>query len=336
VVCFLTLLAARARFWPALAVVTAVTLFLRVFTWDCSMLPRIAGTFPERWHEFAVGLAVYWRLSRPTTPGIRRGLELGLALLLLVGLGTGLVSTVGAAGFGLLLIVCHRWDSLIPDLRWLDPLRACGRISYSVYLVHLPVVMIVNTGMHELGLSGFWPRLLAMIPAGIVASVAVGWIFHRIVEHHFLDLPTLRPVVDVFQASRRAFNTATAALIVKPAIERVPALGVSALIAVSLTAGSSWIATDGLRTDFWSPATRLADTMTRPQASVPRHGEHKESSRATVAFNWVERAYHDSEAAAWERLSPRDQRAGRRHAGGFPRHRYPLFRDRTSPSGRSS
>jgi peptidoglycan/LPS O-acetylase OafA/YrhL len=188
-VCFLTLLLFPRRFERALMGITAVILAFRVFVWDAGALHRIAGTFPELWHEFAVGWLVYIWMGRSAAPAVRRGLELGLIALLIVALRTGLVSTAGAAGFGLLLIVLHRWDDRLPGLRWLDPVRACGRRSYSIYLVHLPTVMVVNAWLQARGWEGFWPRALVMIPASVSAAVAVGWVFHRVVERHFLDLP---------------------------------------------------------------------------------------------------------------------------------------------------
>jgi hypothetical protein len=174
-----------------------------LLAYDAGASHRIAGTFPLYWHEFFVGLVVYWRLSRPTTPGARRGLEFGLIALLIVALRNGLVSTVAAAGFGLLLIAMHRWDGRIADLRWLDPLRACGRRSYSLYLVHLPVVMVLNCWLRDRGLEGFWPRALVMVPASSLASVAAAWVFHRVIERHFLDLPDVRlALAGLLQAAR--------------------------------------------------------------------------------------------------------------------------------------
>lgn len=188
--CFLMLVLFPARFERAMMWATAAIVGFRVFAWDAGALHRIAGTFPMLWHEFAIGLVVYLRLGRPTTPGVRRGLEFGLVALLGIALGAGLTSTAGAAGFGLLLIAMHRWDGSIRDLRWLEPLRACGRRSYSIYLAHLPTAMILNAWLQARGLDGFWSRALVMIPASVSASVAAGWIFYRVVERHFLDLPT--------------------------------------------------------------------------------------------------------------------------------------------------
>jgi peptidoglycan/LPS O-acetylase OafA/YrhL len=202
-VCFLTLLVARGRFERVLVWATAAIVGFRLLAYDAGAQHRIAGTFPMYWHEFFVGLVVYWRLSRPTTPVARRGMELGLAALLIVALRNGLVSTAAAAGFGLLLIALHRWDGRIADLRWLDPLRACGRLSYSLYLVHLPVVMVFNSWLWDLGMEGFWPRALVMVPASSLASVAAAWVFHRVVERHFLDLPDVRlALTGLLQAAR--------------------------------------------------------------------------------------------------------------------------------------
>ena len=213
-VCVLALMIAPSRFHRALAVATGLILAFRVAAWDSGFIHRMPGTFPIYWQEFAVGLALYARLSLPTTTAVRRGIDLGLVALLGIGLAESFVSTTTAAGFGLLLIGLHRWDQALGGLRWLDPLRACGRRSYSLYLVHLPVVMVLNATVCQAGLEGFWPRFALLMPAGVLASLATAWAFHRTVERHFLRWPGLgwlprwrpaaAPYLDAVRPGRRS------------------------------------------------------------------------------------------------------------------------------------
>jgi peptidoglycan/LPS O-acetylase OafA/YrhL len=290
-VCFAVLLLAPARAWRALALVTAVAVGFRVVAWDSGALHRIDGTFPVFWHEFAIGLAVYWRLGRATTPGTRRALELGLVTLLAVSLWTGLVSTVAASAFGLLLIALHRWDDRVPGLRGLDPLRACGRRSYSLYLVHLPAVMVVNAWLSDRGVEGFWPRALVMMPAAVLASVAVAWAFHRVVERHFLDLPALRlvPIGSPMPALASAASTlrglARGALpAARPA---APALAATVLVPVGLAAGMAWVDAEGARGSSSGTVSPLAARMD-PTPSEPRPGAGRiELAAATGAGSIV-------------------------------------------------
>ena len=190
-VCALVLWLAPGRLDRVLAAASVAIVGFHLAAWDVGAGPRIEGTFPVYWHVFAVGLAVYWRLNRAPEGNARRGVELGLAGLIVVGWATSSVATTASAGFGILLIALHRWDRRAGQLGWLDPVRAIGRRSYSIYLIHLPVTTVGNALLAGLGLSGFWPRVLVMVPVVTGASVAVGWAFYRAVECRFLGPPPL-------------------------------------------------------------------------------------------------------------------------------------------------
>ena len=152
----------------------------------------IRGIFPNLWHQFAIGLAVYYRLNLAKTPRARRAIDLGLAVLLVAGLVMLERETVTAAAFGLALIALRRWDHKTDTLAWLQPFRACGRRCYSIYLAHLPIVVVGNLWLYQLGLTGFWGRTLVMIPLVSAVSVAVSWAFFALVEATFLNPPVLR------------------------------------------------------------------------------------------------------------------------------------------------
>jgi peptidoglycan/LPS O-acetylase OafA/YrhL len=195
-VCFLALLAAPVRLYGMLAAVTAVTVLFRVVSADIGRMHTIQGSFPTLWHEFAIGLAVYWRLNVPAPAAARRAVELGLVALLVVGLnGTQgqpvRYSTPVTALFGLVLIALRDLDERADRLGWLRPLRACGRRCYSMYLVHLPVCTVGCLWLYERGLTSFWARLLVTIPLVSAASVAASWVFFWAVERHFLNPPIL-------------------------------------------------------------------------------------------------------------------------------------------------
>ena len=188
IVCVLAVWVAPNRFGLTLAVFTVLVVLFRVAAWDARMLSRIEGLFPIYWHEFAVGLAVYWRLTGTGSSSFvtRRGLELVVAGMLVVASLNHNVSTIAASGLGLVLIALYRWDHVTADLAWLEPLRSCGKRSFSIYLTHLPVAAIGNQLLHDLGLTGFWGRTLVMMPLVTAASIAVGWAFHQAIERRFV------------------------------------------------------------------------------------------------------------------------------------------------------
>lgn len=190
-VCCLVLWLTPGRMYRALAWVTTAVVGYRVFLWDVGAVSSYQGTFLYAWHEFAVGLAVHWRLNAgmKATPTDRRLIEALLAALACVGIATGYRSTAAAGTFGLVLIALHRWDALAGRQSWLEPLRACGRRSFSVYLAHLPVVVVCNGLLFQYGVTGYWTRALVMVPLSMAAAVAASWAFHRHVESHFLGAP---------------------------------------------------------------------------------------------------------------------------------------------------
>jgi len=188
-VCFLALCLAPGRLFRALACVTAAVAVVRVYAWQVGGLAGLAGTFPLLWHEFAVGLAVYYRLDPARRVWEKRLVDAGLAALLAAGLLTGGRSTAAAAAFGLALVALYRWDGRVASAGWLGPFRSCGRRCYSIYLAHLPVGVVGNQWLYEFGLTSFWSRALVMVPLASLAGVAAGWAFHAAVELRFLGPP---------------------------------------------------------------------------------------------------------------------------------------------------
>ena len=190
-ICVLAFWLAPGRLDWMLAGATVVIAAFRLAAQDAGSFHYLEGTFPVYWHVFAVGLAVYWRLNLASgSPAwARRSVELGLAVLASEGVIQGKVAMTAPFLFGLLLIVMRRWDAAATGLVWLAPVRACGRRSFSIYLIHLPMTMVGNAALVGVGLESFWVRALVILPAVTVASVALGWAFHHVIEKHFLGQP---------------------------------------------------------------------------------------------------------------------------------------------------
>ena len=188
-ICFLALWLAPRRFYAALGAATLAIATVRVWFWWDGGLGSLRGTFPLLWHEFAVGVAVFYRLNVARQSLTKRLVELGLVALWRSDTSTRGEGTATAAGFGLVLIAMRPWDQCWSGLPCLAPLRASGLRCYSIYLTHLPVVVVGNRWLSELGVTGFWGRALVMIPLVSVAGVAAGWAFHSLIEARFLNPP---------------------------------------------------------------------------------------------------------------------------------------------------
>ncbi|WP_435015390.1 acyltransferase family protein [Tundrisphaera sp. TA3] len=190
--CMLLLWLVPGRLAKGLAALTVLFLGFRFVVSDLGWVDAWSGTLLYYWDVFAIGLAVHWRLlgSEGCSSGARRSAEVGLA--------AGAIATwacwQSAAGvmpylFGLALILLHRWDDRASALAWLRPIRAIGKRSYSIYLIHLPVTNIGNGLLVHAGITPAWARALVILPVVFAASLAAGWAFHAIVERHFLGLP---------------------------------------------------------------------------------------------------------------------------------------------------
>lgn len=179
------------RWFTGLGVVTIVSGAILLFYGDIGALRRIDGLFFNYWHEFAVGLAVYWRLQPRCTRRAKRAIEIGLLGLAGIAFGLDAPSSGVAALFGLVLIGTQGWSARIEAVRLLDPVRACGRRCYSIYLVHLPICAIGGRILIQMGLEGFWARALIVVPTVSVVAVALSWAFYAAIESKFTGTPKL-------------------------------------------------------------------------------------------------------------------------------------------------
>jgi peptidoglycan/LPS O-acetylase OafA/YrhL len=173
------LLLCPKRFFMGCLGVTALTLALY------PLLPRlgvsIRGSFLDlAWLAFAAGVWVYHHRVHAT--GIPRMLLWALPVA-----GAAFAFRhpdrpdwflVPAFGFALVLAALAPWDELITRIT--RPLRWCGLMCYSLYLVHLPVTFWLVSTLREHG-------PVVTVPACIAASLAIAAAFHFAVERRFLN-----------------------------------------------------------------------------------------------------------------------------------------------------
>jgi peptidoglycan/LPS O-acetylase OafA/YrhL len=92
-VSFLALLVAPRRLFPVLAILSAMIVSFRSMAADVGSLFRFDGSFIYLWQEFAVGLAVYWRLVWATTPKAKRVIDAALVSMMVWGLALSIRSS---------------------------------------------------------------------------------------------------------------------------------------------------------------------------------------------------------------------------------------------------
>ncbi|GMV99125.1 MAG: acyltransferase [Candidatus Hydrogenedentota bacterium] len=192
------LLAAPRRFFLGVALVSVAVVACTPLGWAAS------GFFWDgRWLLFAAGVGVYYALNYADHRG-----QCIIAALLTAGILHDLCKLNGwldppwvfsgmhrneplcAYGFALLALALHRFDSAICALKIAPPLLACGRMCYSLYLVHFPIVLALSHAAFLAGLqSSAWTAFLT-IPACVGCTLVAGWLFHMTVERRFLNPPT--------------------------------------------------------------------------------------------------------------------------------------------------
>jgi peptidoglycan/LPS O-acetylase OafA/YrhL len=92
---------------------------------------------------------------------------------------------VAAFFFAFLIIVLKKWDNSMCRSKALAPLRFCGEMCYSLYLLHWPIVAMIGHAFVSRGITNPAGVLFITVPCCIVATLPVAWVFHRLVERRF-------------------------------------------------------------------------------------------------------------------------------------------------------
>jgi peptidoglycan/LPS O-acetylase OafA/YrhL len=182
------------RFFAGLAAVTAGVVVIGLVSGD-----QLDGFFLEgQWVLFALGiLAYYWATLKQ--PGRKHRILLGVTLVgstAFLGVLAG-PPYVLACIFAAVLIGLRRFDGRLVRSAVVRPFLWVGKISYSLYLVHVLVVVAI----HELVV----PRIRATWPAGAViaavtflaigVSMGLAWLLYTYVERRFLAPRAEQPSV---------------------------------------------------------------------------------------------------------------------------------------------
>ncbi len=195
---FLMLPIARWRLRGAIAVAAGLLAFMAAMQVliaqpGAGLLPMPAGTdlclmstllleaqktaYYTEFFVIGAALALYLRPIRGLVtrmPPALRYVLLGVGLLIFQGHWTHMrpVQAVFVAFGSALVIVASLSPGAIERTLLLRPLRFLGRISYSLYLVHVPLLLTAVLLLQDIVPM---PVVLACVPP---AAVALGWLFH--------------------------------------------------------------------------------------------------------------------------------------------------------------
>ena len=143
----------------------------------------ISGWFVDFWLEFAVGMAVFgW--SHPSF-----GRAWASAIILLSGAVAawqGQLAPLASTAVAVMLLCLRQLDHVASRLRPVRLLAAVGAMSYSLYLIHVPVAGRVVNGLSRLveSPSDYWPLMLV---AASAITIPVAYVFYRVVEVRFIS-----------------------------------------------------------------------------------------------------------------------------------------------------
>ncbi len=187
---------AASRFFTVAWLLAIATLASRHICRACGV--EIGGFFFDgHWLMFAAGLLVYQCVNY-----LPRKAVLCSCGLLLLGMAYAVLDRRGstdhferhmdeyffvAFGYAIALMFLKRWDAAITESRLLQPIRWCGKISYSIYLTHFLIVVILASALAMAGVTSEWQVLLITIPLSLAISIPVAWLFHLAVERHFMN-----------------------------------------------------------------------------------------------------------------------------------------------------
>jgi peptidoglycan/LPS O-acetylase OafA/YrhL len=132
---------------------------------------------------YGLGIGVFW-IGRATR---RSTWQFGIALLLLVGsaaLALDWRSRIATALVTALLLAVIQRRAGPEQAAWppiAQPLLRLGRISYSLFLIHFPVLLLVSAAFDRLAPDGPWVDLFGLL-ATFALSIAAATLLYRWVE----------------------------------------------------------------------------------------------------------------------------------------------------------
>ena len=201
----LLLVLAPRRYFRAAALVS-----LAVLACGPLGLDRRGMMWDGRWLLFAAGIAVYYAVNYAGPRG-RRAIAAGLVAGVVYGLARRFHMLPGAVEFeslshsealaafvfAVLMLALHRHDCVLCRWRILRPFMFLGKISYSIYLVHLPIVFAIAHALYLAGVRTPAQTILITLPLCLAAGIICGWLFYLGVESRFAGAPARKRITDL-------------------------------------------------------------------------------------------------------------------------------------------
>lgn len=102
-------------------------------------------------------------------------------------LGVGLRPLAVGCGFAALLAAGFGLEARGIRLSWLDKLKPLGDMSYTLYVTHFPVLVLLGGWLMSRNAGGLLPRHFGWVWAGIATTLVLAYGLHFIIEKPFLS-----------------------------------------------------------------------------------------------------------------------------------------------------
>jgi len=154
----------------------------------------------DLWPQFGLGIIIYDVVRHPgrKKPLLWLGFAAALFLVYIIRFDlpagpqseSSQLTFAVTLGFGLLLLLLHRYDETLARLKVVQIFSRIGQFSYSLYLVHMLVIGLINQVVH-LTKS---PERFHLLWFGITVllAVAAGRVFYQYCERPFVK-PVIQP-----------------------------------------------------------------------------------------------------------------------------------------------
>jgi peptidoglycan/LPS O-acetylase OafA/YrhL len=174
--------------------------------------PDLSKELPARWFEFALGVGA----ARLVTARRKSDLRLGI-LAIVVGLPMGLAGEslnsdgarafgYGFLAFGLVVTCAFLPHHLIRRTFVGRTIQQLGVVSFSFYLIHQPVLLLMQPWVARMHISPGLELLLGMT-VGVVVIGILAWIFFTLVERPFLVRGGMRDAIVYADESTRQVDS---------------------------------------------------------------------------------------------------------------------------------
>jgi peptidoglycan/LPS O-acetylase OafA/YrhL len=94
-----------------------------------------------------------------------------------------------ACAFAIALLYLRKWDEPVARHWTLAPLRWLGQRSYSIYLTHYLLVVVVSSLLAYGGLRSEWQVATVVVPVCLLLSLPAAVLFYELVERRFINNP---------------------------------------------------------------------------------------------------------------------------------------------------